>query len=272
MNGKIGRSIGWSVDAIRLISKNKIVTSCFFLIQGAIYLFAPVRTMRRDARSLALMLALYAVVSIILVLTDSETVSKGQSLAGGLVSRFFKKKQNIATMERDSLPENIETNARNATTGRMDSIREKIKEKHDATHSACKVLLLLFYILLLIVSAVLFFNQDVSIRVVHIVLGLLMITDSVMSILSLFSDDEVFAVKNRSLSVFLACVSIALGVVFLLFSWETSVLATQIIGASLMIKSLTELVIAYRNREILSSVKETLVQIKPQKDGNNPPS
>ena len=268
MNGKIGRSIGWSVGAIRLISKNKIVTSCFFLIQGAIYLFAPVRTLRRDAQTLGLMLALYAIVSIILVLTDNEAVSKVQSLAGGLVSGFFNKKQNIAAMEQDSLPENIATNARKATAGRMDSMHEKIREKHDKTHSACKVLLLLFYILLLIISAVLFFNQDASIRVVHVVLSLLMITDSVMSIISVFSDDEALVIKNRGLSFFLACVSIALGVVFLLVSWETSVLATQIIGAALMIKSFAELVIAYRNREILSSVKETLVQIKSQEDGN----
>ena len=272
MNGKIGSSIGWGIGAIRLISKNKIVTSCFFLIQGAIYLFAPVRTLRRDVGTLALMLALYAIISIVLVLTDSETVSKGQSLAGGLVTGFFNKKKNLATREQDSLPENFATNARKTTTSRMDTVQDKIREKHDQTHSVCKVLLLLFYILLLIVSVILFFNKDVSIRVVHVILGLLMITDSVMSIASIFTDGEVLLTKNRGLSVFLACVSIVLGIIFILVSWDTSVLATQIIGITLMIKSFTELVIAFRNREVLSSVKETIAQIKSQEGGSDSPT
>ena len=271
MDGKIGSSIGWGVGAIRLIAKNKIVTSCFFLIQGAIYLFSPARSMRRDAGTLALMLALYAIISIVLVLTDSETISKGQSLAGGLVIGFFDKKKNLAAREQDSLPENIPTSARKVTADRMNDIQSKIKEKHDKTHSVCKLLLLLFYILVLIVSVVLYFNKDVSIRVVHVILGLLMITDSVMSIASAFSDGEV-KLKDRGLSIFLACVSIVLGVIFILAPWETSVLATQVIGATLMVKSFTELVIAFRNREILSSVKETIAQIKSQEDGSNSPA
>lgn len=92
-----------------------------------------------------------------------------------------------------------------------------------------------------------------------------------MSIVSVFSDGEV-KFKNRGLSIFLACVSIVLGVIFILASWETSVLATQIIGATLMVKSFMELVIAFRNREILSSVKETIAQIKSQEDGNDSPA
>ena len=215
MDGKIGSSIGWGIGAIRLIAKNNIVTSCFFLIQGAIYLFAPVRSMRRDAGTLALMLALYAIISIVLVLTDNETVSKGQSLAGGLVTGFFNKKKNLTAREQDSLPENIATDARKATADRMDAMQDKIREKHDKTHSVCKVLLLLFYILLLIASVVLYFNKDVSIRVVHIILGLVMITDSVMNIASIFSEGEV-QIKHRGLSIILACVSIVLGVIFIL--------------------------------------------------------
>lgn len=265
MTEKIKRSIGWGADAARLIAKNKLVTSCFFLIKGAIYLVSPVRSLRTDIVTLSILLALYALVSIVLVLTDSQTVSKGQALAGGLLEGFWGRKQDVAARQQELLPKDTSMDTLSKSLGsRMDDLHDKASEKHAGAHSACKAALLLFYILLLIVAAVLFFRKDVSIHVIHIVLGLLMIVDGALSIGSAVSNGEALSMKNRRLSIILACVSIALGVSFILVSWETTVLTTQIVGAVLMIKSLMELVIAYRNREIISSAKETIDEIRAQ--------
>ena len=70
--------------------------------------------------------------------------------------------------------------------------------------------------------------------------------------------------KNRRLSLALGIFTVALGVAFTVLVWNTAVIVMQIFGAVLILKGIADLVLMIRNREILSSVKDTVQQIKQQ--------
>lgn len=75
---RIGKSVGWGIGAFGIIMKSKLVSIGCFLFTGVMHVINPRGGLRWTAGMLAGFVALYAVVSIIFVLTNkNETVGKG---------------------------------------------------------------------------------------------------------------------------------------------------------------------------------------------------
>ena len=70
--------------------------------------------------------------------------------------------------------------------------------------------------------------------------------------------------KNIRLSIVLGILSAAAGAVFIVFAQNTADFAMALSGLVMIIKGLADLIVMIRNREIVSSVKETVAQIKHQ--------
>ena len=263
MKEKSGGLITRGADTIRLAMTNKIVVSVSFLIQGVYRLLVPQRVMNWEAKVISLILALYALVSLILVLTNSPRSVKHQEIAGGFVKDLYLKKKRTADKEQELLPENsaAKDNA-NESNKHRSAFENRMIQKHEKTKSVSRIVMLIFYAVVLSISVFMLFNNAIAVHVNHILVGLILIVDAVLSIISFTSAKDMVHYKNYKLSIALAVFTVILGLLFIVSPAKTSIVVMRIIGATLILKSIADLIIAFRNREILSSAKDTFEQIK----------
>ena len=71
--------------------------------------------------------------------------------------------------------------------------------------------------------------------------------------------------KYYFLSLLLSLGSIILGALFVLLSREAGILSTQTLSIILIVKAIGDFVVAFRNKEIKSSITDTITQLKQQK-------
>ena len=110
-----------------------------------------------------------------------------------------------------------------------------------------------------------FLWQSIFVNIVQVVFGALLIADGISSVITVTAAyNSNVPAKNKTVSLILGIFTIALGIVFVLLPANSAALVYQIIGALLIIKAIGEFFVMIRNRELLSSVKETIHQIKEQ--------
>ena len=229
--------------------KNKIVSTGCFLIPGITHLFKPIGSLDWDTMMLSLLLMLYSVVSIIFVFTNkNELAGKGRELAGGFVKGYFEGQRDNASIGQELLAnDSVIGEHMKASNERLDKRVEKLTEKQKKSGTLGKTALLIFYTLLLLLAICMFLWRGIS---------------SVITVTAAYNSNV--PAKNKTVSLILGIFTIALGIVFVLLPANSAALVYQIIGALLIIKAIGEFFVMIRNRELLSSVKETIHQIKEQ--------
>lgn len=272
MNGKFGKLLIWSTGAFQIVMKNKLVSIGCFLVQGLFHVFSPVGSLRWDAKMLAGLLALYSLISIVFVLTNNnQTVGKGKTLAGGLVKGVFDGNKDTALQGQKLLSKNRTIDEKAKKSKRQwDNRLQVLSDKQKNEPKAEKAVLIFFYCILLIGSVLLFFWSDVTVYAIHIIIGALMIADGISGISAYRTVvSRQIPLKNQKLSLFVSIFTVLVGALFIVMAWNTAVFTMQLMGLILIIKSVVELIILIRNREVLSSVTDTLQQIKQQGDDTN---
>ena len=263
MKDKIGNVMNWGISAFSLIMDNSLVIAGLFLINGIIHICIPMPSMKYDAMILSLILALYAAVSIVFVLTDNEKIGKGQEAAGGLVKLFFEGKRKELNASKELLRGGsaAEEYSKGASE-RVDMFNEHVLETHEKTRSVSRIVMLIIYIVLLVVSIFLVFNQDIAVQITHILIGVVLIAGGIMSFISATSAKQENAYKLYVPSVILSVVSVVLGIVFIILTDKAGIPAYRIVSALLVIKSVMDFVVAFKNRNFISNFKEMFGQIK----------
>ena len=264
---KISELFNWGMGAFQIVMKNKIVSTGCFLMPGIFHLLKPVGSLDWDTMMLSLMLMLYSVVSIVFVLTDkNKMVGKGQELAGGFVRGFFEGQKDSAAMGQKLLKKNPAINEHTkASNERLDKRVKQLKEKTNSISALGRITLLIIYTLLLALAVCMFIWRSFFVNIVQIIFGALLIADGVSGMITVAAAYKSNApIKDKIISLILSVFSIALGIVFVLIPANSAALVYQITGAMLLVKVIGEYYVMIRNREVLTSVKDTIQQIKEQ--------
>lgn len=269
MKKKLGSWLNWGLGAFSLVMKNKLVAIGCFLVTGLFHTFNPVGSLDWDTMMLSLMLMLYAAVSFIFVLTnENEKVGKGQEIAGGLIKGYFEgQRDNAARGQSLFSKDKTLSEHTKASNDRLDERVWKYseKEKEKKKTSAGKIALMITYILLMALSVVIFIWRANFVNIVQIIIGALLIADGISSLVTVAAAYKSgLPMKNKVVSMVLGIFTIGLGVTFILVPADTSALVYRITGALLIVKAVSEFIVMIRNREIISSVKDTIIQIKEQ--------
>ncbi len=271
---KITRLVNRGVSTFGILMKCKLVSIGWFFFMGILHIIDPRGGLRGTAIILSAFIALYALLSIIFILTDSnEKVGEGKDLAVKMVKGTLKGDGNPIPKINEVLSENenLEKKMSNSNTkAKWDNRMQALTEKHQKKPAANKIVMCIFYIILLIVSVLLIFLPDVTIYTVHIVIGALLIFDGATGIWAIFSARKNGTpIKGQWLTVLLNFLSVIIGVFFILLSGDAADFTMVLCGIVLILKALSDLFIMIYNREIFSSVKETFSEIKHQEAAQN---
>lgn len=264
---KVSELFNWGMGSFQIVMKNKIVSTGCFIMPGFFHLFKPVGSLDWDTMMLSLLLMLYSVVSIIFVLTNkNKMVGKGQELAGGFVKGYFEGQRNGVSKGQELFAnDSAITEHTKASNERFDKRMERFTDKKKNIRTFGKTTLLVIYILLLALAICMFLWRSFFVNIVQIIFGALLIADGVSSVITIAAAYKSNApIKNKIVSLVLSFFSIVLGIVFILLPANSAAFVYQITGGMLLIKVIGEYFVMIRNREVLSSVKDTIQQIKEQ--------
>lgn len=264
---RIGRSVGWGIGAFGIIMKSKLVSIGCFMYTGILHIINPRGGLRWTAGMLAGFVALYALVSLIFVLTNkNKTVGKGKNLAGNMVKGVIEGNRDPIVQGQGLTSKKKSVNDRQKeSNSRLDKHLKPLSEMQKREPKAGKAVMIVFYLILLAASIVLFFMSDITITAVHIIVGALLVADGISSIAaSVSAVRNGYPLKDKTFSIIAYSFSVVIGAAFIVFSWSTADITMVICGVVLIVKALTELYIMIRNREIFSSVKGTISDIKNQ--------
>ena len=265
---KLGSLLNRSVGAFQIIMKNKLVNMGCFLFAGILHVMDPRGGLRWTAGLLALCVALYALISFIFVLSNkNETVGKGKSLAGSLVHGVMEGNKNPVVQGQKLMSKSrvLDKESKNSNS-KWDRRMQMLENKQKQEPKAGKVVLCIFYSILLIASVFLVFWSDITITAIHILIGVLMVADGISDIATaVAARRNHIPMKSQTLSIVTGIVSVLIGAAFIILSWQTADLTMVICGVVLIVKALVDLFLIIRNREVISSAKDTINKIKQQK-------
>ena len=270
MKEKISGLVNRGIGAFGVLMKCKLVGIIIFLFTGALHIIDPRGGLRGTVTILSAFIALYALLSIIFILTDSnEKVGEGKKLASDMVKDTFKGDGNPMMKINEVLSENEKFGKKmseSATKAKWDRRIQRLSEKHDKQPKAGKVVMCIFYIILIAAAVILFIWPDDTISLVHIVFGAMLIFDGISGVWGIIvAKRNGIPLKGQWVSLLLNAVSVAVGVVFIVLSNDSADFTMVLCGIVLVIKALSDLVIMIRNHELVSTVKDTVSEIKNQK-------
>lgn len=267
---KIEKTIGWGVGAVNIIMGSKLVSIGCFLYTGINHIVNPSGGLRFTAGMLSGFIALYALVSIIFVLSNNnQKAAQGKEIMGGLV-------KGVVDGYKDPLNQGKELASKSkaisekkiAADTKFGNSVKVLSEKQKKEIKAGKAVLLIIYIFLLTASVLLFVLPDVTVTLVHIIIGILLIADGCSSIAAAASAvRNGIPLKDKMLTFVVCSFSVLIGLAFILMSWNTAHITMILGGIVLTVKGVMDLYIMIRNRELVSSAVKTIRDIKQQ--GNN---
>ena len=261
MNGKIGQIFTWGVGTYRLVMKNKLVAVLCFLVPGLFHTFNPVGSLNWDVMILSLTLMLYAT-------NENTKVGKGQEIAEDLVKGYFEGQRDHAAIGQELLSKSKTLSEHTkASNERLDKRVEKLSEKREQKKSTSpgKNVMMIIYIFLLAIAVAMFIWRSFFVNAVQIIIGCLLIADAISSLFTVAAAYKSgLPMKDKIVSVILSIFTIGLGVTFILLPANTSALVYRITGIMLIVKAVSELIVMIHNREVFSSIKDTIDQIKEQ--------
>lgn len=267
MKDKFAKLVNRGINIFGILMKCKLVTIIIFLFTGTLHIIDPRGGLRGTVTMLTIFIALYALLSIIFILTKkNQTVGEGKKFASDMVKETFKGDGNPISKINEILSQNEKYEqkvANSETKARWDKRIKMLTERHDKTPKAGVVVMCIFYVLLLFAAVFMFFWPDATIYAVHIILGALLVFDGLSGIWTVISAKiNGIPMKGKLLSVLFNLLSIAVGLFFIIYSGDTADFTMVLCGIVLVLKAISDLVIMIHNRELISTIKSTLDEIK----------
>ncbi len=263
----IGKTVGKGVSAFTIIMESKLVSIGFLLFTGVMHIIDPSGGLNVTAKLLAGFVALYAILSFFYVISNNNSnLEKGKDFASNFVRGVIEdNKDPIAQgQELNSKYEEINELQRESNTKwdkRINALFEKPKEEPKAG----KIARCILYAILFVSAVILFFCSDITIVAIHIIVGIFLITDGYSSVSTIITAKRNgVPMKGKRISLVANIFSIVLGIAFILMARSMAEITMVIGGITLLIKGLTDLFVMIQNREILTSAKGTINQIKQQ--------
>ena len=147
---------------------------------------------------------------------------------------------------------------------RLDILAGKVADRHERTRTVSRIVMLGFYLIVLVVAVFLLIRKDVAVSVTYILMGSILIVDGVMNIIFATSAKKKGVYRLYLFSVILSVISVGLGLLFIIFSRKAGILAMQVTSALMIVKSIGDFFVAFRNKAVLSSLSDTVTQIRRQ--------
>ena len=266
LSGLVNRGIG----AFGVLMNCKLVSIIIFLFTGTLHIIDPRGGLRGTVTMLSLFIALYALLSIVFILTGSnDKVGEGKKFASDMVRDTFKGDGNPMVKINEVLSQNEKFEKGMSglnTKSKWDQRIQKLNERHNKQTQASKFVMIVFYIILLASTVVLFAFPDDAISLVHIIFGAMLIFDGASGVWGIIvAKRSGIPMKGQWASFFLNLLSVVIGVVFIILSNDSADFTMMLCGIVLVVKALSDLFIMIRNHELISTVKNTVNEIKHQK-------
>lgn len=266
LSGLVDRGIG----AFGVLMNCKLVSIIIFLFTGTLHIIDPRGGLRGTVTMLSLFIALYALLSIVFILTGSnDKVGEGKKFASDMVRDTFKGDGNPMVKINEVLSQNEKFERGMSglnTKSKWDQRIQKLNERHNKQTQASKFVMIVFYIILLASTVVLFAFPDDAISLVHIIFGAMLIFDGASGVWGIIvAKRSGIPMKGQWASFFLNLLSVVIGVVFIILSNDSADFTMMLCGIVLVVKALSDLFIMIRNHELISTVKNTVNEIKYQK-------
>ena len=264
---KVGKLFNWGLGAFQIVMKNKLVSTGCFLVTGLFHTFSPVGSLDWDTMMLSLFLMLYAVASIVFVLSNkNELVGKGKEAAEGLVHGYFKGQMDNASKGQELFSKSKKLSEHTqASNERVDERLKKLTEKKNQAGSPGKIVLVILYALLLAFAVCMFIWRSSFVNLVQIIFGVLIIADGISGILTVVAAYRSGTkIKGKIVSLIISIFTILIGAAFIILPDDAAAMTYRITGAMLIIKAVFDYIVMIRNREVLSSVKDSVNEIKNQ--------
>ena len=267
MKDKFAKLVNRGINIFGILMKCKLVTIIIFLFTGTLHIIDPRGGLRGTVTMLTIFIALYALLSIIFILTKkNQAVGEGKKFAVDMVKETLKGDGNPISKINEILSQNEKYEqkvANSETKARWDKRIKMLTERHDKTPKAGVVVMCIFYVLLLFAAVFMFFWPDATIYAVHIILGALLVFDGLSGIWTVISARiNKVPMKGKLLSVLFNLLSIAVGLFFIIYSGDTADFTMVLCGIVLVLKAISDLVIMIHNKELISTIKSTLDEIK----------
>lgn len=266
LSGLVNRRIG----AFGVLMNCKLVSIIIFLFTGTLHIIDPRGGLRGTVTMLSLFIALYALLSIVFILTGSnDKVGEGKKFASDMVRDTFKGDGNPMVKINEVLSQNEKFQKGMSglnTKSKWNQRIQKLNERHNKQTQASKFVMIVFYIILLASTVVLFAWPDDAISLVHIIFGAMLIFDGASGVWGIIvAKRSGIPMKGQWASFFLNLLSVVIGVVFIILSNDSADFTMMLCGIVLVVKALSDLFIMIRNHELISTVKNTVNEIKHQK-------
>ena len=266
LSGLVNRGIG----AFGVLMNCKLVSIIIFLFTGTLHIIDPRGGLRGTVTMLSLFIALYALLSIVFILTGSnDKVGEGKKFASDMVRDTFKGDGNPMMKINEVLSQNEKFEKGMSglnTKSKWNQRIQKLNERHNKQTQASKFVMIVFYIILLACTVVLFAWPDDAISLVHIIFGAMLIFDGASGVWGIIvAKRSGIPMKGQWASFFLNLLSVVIGVVFIILSNDSADFTMMLCGIVLVVKALSDLFIMIRNHELISTVKNTVNEIKHQK-------
>ena len=266
LSGLVNRGIG----AFGVLMNCKLVSIIIFLFTGTLHIIDPRGGLRGTVTMLSLFIALYALLSIVFILTGSnDKVGEGKKFASDMVRDTFKGDGNPMVKINEVLSQNEKFEKGMSglnTKSKWNQRIQKLNERHNKQTQASKFVMIVFYIILLASTVVLFAWTDDAISLVHIIFGAMLIFDGASGVWGIKEEKRSgIPMKGQWASFFLNLLSVVIGVVFIILSNDSADFTMMLCGIVLVVKALSDLFIMIRNHELISTVKNTVNEIKHQK-------
>ncbi len=266
LSGLVDRGIG----AFGVLMNCKLVSIIIFLFTGTLHIIDPRGGLRGTVTMLSLFIALYALLSIVFILTGSnDKVGEGKKFASDMVRDTFKGDGNPMMKINEVLSQNEKFEKGMSglnTKSKWNQRIQKLNERHNKQTQASKFVMIVFYIILLACTVVLFAWPDDAISLVHIIFGAMLIFDGASGVWGIIvAKRSGIPMKGQWASFFLNLLSVVIGVVFIILSNDSADFTMMLCGIVLVVKALSDLFIMIRNHELISTVKNTVNEIKNQK-------
>ena len=266
LSGLVNRGIG----AFGVLMNCKLVSIIIFLFTGTLHIIDPRGGLRGTVTMLSLFIALYALLSIVFILTGSnDKVGEGKKFASDMVRDTFKGDGNPMVKINEVLSQNEKFEKGMSglnTKSKWNQRIQKLNERHNKQTQASKFVMIVFYIILLASTVVLFAWPDDAISLVHIIFGAMLIFDGASGVWGIIvAKRSGIPMKGQWVSFFLNLLSVVIGVVFIILSNDSADFTMMLCGIVLVVKALSDLFIMIRNHELISTVKNTVNEIKHQK-------
>lgn len=261
---KLAKAAGWGVSVFEIVMKNKLAMSVCLLIQGLCYVFMPEGSLNWEFKLLTGLSALYALSAAIVILTSHNAkAEKGREVVDEICRSYVSDKKRLIERTRRHIADAAENRPAGAEARRQSDRRPEPQPKEPRRLSyKNQRLAASVYLLVFLLCAVLFFNTGFTVMAARIVLGTIIATEGVFSLIAVVTALRRTRLRGHIPALAVSAFTAAAGILLMTLPAQASPTLLRITGVGLILMSLAELWVSLRSRRLVDSGKDIITEIK----------